>query len=86
MPEGVEAQTGQVLRNLQVILEEAGTSLEAVVKTTVFVTDIALVPSLNRVYSEFFPSNPPARSAVAVAGLAGGGLVEIEAVALAQAP
>jgi 2-iminobutanoate/2-iminopropanoate deaminase len=86
LPEGVEAQTRQVLANLQAVLEDAGTSLAAVVKTTVFVTDISLMPSLNRVYSEFFPTAPPARSAVAVAGLAGGALVEIEAVALVASP
>lgn len=79
---GVEAQARQVLTNLQHVLEAAGTSLDRVVKTTVFLTDMANFAAMNAVYKEFFPANPPARSTVAVAGLPKGGLVEIEAVAL----
>ena len=79
---GVEAQARQVLTNLQHVLEAAGTSLDRVVKTTVFLTDMANFAAMNTVYKEFFPANPPARSTVAVAGLPKGGLVEIEAVAL----
>ena len=79
---GVEAQARQVLTNLKHVLEAAGTSLDRVVKTTVFLTDMANFAAMNAVYKEFFPANPPARSTVAVAGLPKGGLVEIEAVAL----
>jgi 2-iminobutanoate/2-iminopropanoate deaminase len=79
---GVEEQTRQVLTNLRNVLEAAGSSLEHVVKTTVFLKDMADFPKMNTIYAEFFGENPPARSTVAVAGLPKGGLVEIEAVAL----
>ena len=78
----IETQTRQALTNLKNVLEAAGTSIEKVVKTTVFLKDMADFPKMNFVYSEFFPSTPPARSTVAVAGLPKGGLVEIEATAL----
>lgn len=82
IPGGVEEQTRQVLTNLSHVLEAAGSSLGHVVKTTVFLKDMADFPKMNAVYSEFFAENPPARSTIAVAGLPKGGLVEIEAVAL----
>jgi len=78
----VEAQTRQALANLKNVLEAAGSSLENVVKTTVFLKDMADFPKMNAVYGEFFTANPPARSTIAVAGLPKGGLVEIEAIAL----
>lgn len=78
----VEAQTRQSLTNLKNVLEAAGSSLENVVKTTVFLKDMADFPKMNAVYGEFFSANPPARSTIAVAGLPKGGLVEIEATAL----
>jgi 2-iminobutanoate/2-iminopropanoate deaminase len=78
----VETQTRQALNNLKNVLESAGSSLEKIVKTTVFLKDMADFPKMNFVYSEFFPATPPARSTVAVAGLPKGGLVEIEATAL----
>lgn len=78
----VEAQTRQALTNLKNVLEASGSSLENVVKTTVFLKDMADFPKMNAVYGEFFASNPPARSTIAVAGLPKGGLVEIEAIAL----
>lgn len=78
----VEAQTRQALTNLKHVLEAAGSSLDKVVKTTVFLKDMADFPRMNPVYGEFFPSAPPARSTIAVAGLPRGGLVEIEAMAL----
>jgi 2-iminobutanoate/2-iminopropanoate deaminase len=78
----VESQTRQVLTNLKNVLEAAGTSLEKVVKTTVFLRDMADFPKMNAIYGEFFPANPPARSTIAAAGLPKGGLVEIEAIAL----
>lgn len=79
---GVEEQTRQVLNNLRNVLEAAGSSLDLVVKTTVFLKDMNDFPKMNSIYAEFFGENPPARSTVAVAGLPKGGLVEIEAVAL----
>ncbi len=82
VPGGVEAQTRQVLSNLKHVLEAAGTDLGYVVKTTVFLTDMANFSAMNAIYNEFFIENPPARSTVAVAGLPKGGLVEIEVVAL----
>ncbi len=78
----VEAQTRQVLTNLKNVLEAAGTSLEKVVKTTVFLIDMADFAKMNAIYAEFFPSTPPARSTIAVAALPKNALVEIEATAL----
>ncbi|HEY3313381.1 MAG TPA: RidA family protein [Anaerolineales bacterium] len=78
----LEAQTRQVLTNLKNVLEAAGTSLDRVVKTTVFLRDMADFPKMNAIYAEYFSSNPPARSTIAVAGLPKGGIVEIEAIAL----
>ena len=79
---GVEAQTRQALENLGAILEAAGSSLELVVKTTVFLEDMNDFAAMNKVYAEFFPAQAPARSALQVARLPKDGLVEIEAVAL----
>jgi 2-iminobutanoate/2-iminopropanoate deaminase len=78
----VEAQVRQALTNLRNVLEAAGTSLENVVKTTIFLQDMADFAKVNAIYAGFFPSTPPARSTVAVAGLPKGALVEIEAMAL----
>jgi 2-iminobutanoate/2-iminopropanoate deaminase len=78
----VPAQTRRVLQNLSAILEAAGTSLAKVVKTTVFLTDMANFKAMNEVYAEFFPEHPPARSTIAVAGLPLGAQVEIECIAL----
>ena len=79
---GVEAQTRQVLTNLNHVLERADSGLKFVVKTTVFLKDMGDFATMNAVYAEFFPENPPARSTVQVAGLPKGALVEIECVAL----
>jgi 2-iminobutanoate/2-iminopropanoate deaminase len=78
---GVEAEARQALKNLSVILDAAGSGFEDVVKTTVFLKDMNDFNKVNAIYGEFFTSNPPARSAVAVAALPKGALVEIEAVA-----
>lgn len=77
----VEEQTRQALKNLQNVLEAAGSSLANVIKTTVFLKDMNDFAKMNAVYSEFFGENFPARTTVAVAGLPKGALVEIEAVA-----
>jgi len=79
---GVEAQARQALTNLQAVLEAAGTSLDRAVKVTVFLGDIQDFKAVNGVYAQFFTQDPPARSAVQVAALPLGGLVEIEAIAL----
>jgi len=79
---GIEEQTRQVLTNLKRVLEAADSGLEYVVKTTVFLKDMNDFPKMNAVYAEFFGKNPPARSAIAVAALPKGGLVEIEVIAI----
>ena len=78
---GIKEQTRQSLTNVKAILEEAGTSLANVVKTTVFMADIADFADMNSVYAEFFTEPYPARSAVAVKTLPKGALVEIEVIA-----
>jgi 2-iminobutanoate/2-iminopropanoate deaminase len=82
---GIEAETRQALKNVKAILEAGGTGLEQVVKTTVFLRDMADFSTMNAVYAEFFPSNPPARSTVQVASLPKDGAVEIEAIAYSPA-
>ncbi len=77
----VAAQTRQVLTNLQAVLTAAGSSLDQVVKTTVFLADMGDFAAMNAVYAEFFPANPPARSTVQVARLPRDARVEIEAIA-----
>ena len=79
---GVEAQTRRTLENLAAVLEAAGSGLDRVVKTTVFVVDLADFGTVNDVYGTFFTTAPPARSTVQVAALPAGALVEIEAIAL----
>ncbi|MEJ2549580.1 MAG: Rid family detoxifying hydrolase [Anaerolineales bacterium] len=79
---GIEAETRQALTNLSGILKSGGTSLENVVKTTVFMQDMGEFAKMNAVYAEFFPNEPPARSTVEVAALPKGAAVEIEAVAV----
>lgn len=79
---GVEAQARQALTNLKHILESAGASLETVLKTTVFLQDMADYAAVNAIYADFFTANFPARSAVAVAALPAGAAVEIEAIAI----
>ena len=78
---GIEAETRQALINLKNVIEAAGTTLENVMKTTVFLKDINDFAKMNAVYGEFFPENSPARSAIQVAALPKGALVEIEAIA-----
>ena len=78
---GVEAQAHQALTNLKAVIEQAGGTLENVVKTTVFLTTMEHFQVVNSVYATFFAGEPPARSAVAVSQLPAGALVEIEAIA-----
>jgi len=78
---GIQGQTRQSLLNVQAILQEAGTSMDHVVKTTVFMADMGDFADMNAVYAEFFTAPYPARSAVAVKTLPKNALVEIEVVA-----
>jgi len=79
----IEEQTEQVFSNLGAILEAAGTGLDRLVKTTVFLQDLADFQGMNSVYAAHVGDTPPARSTVEVAALPSGALVEIEAIALA---
>lgn len=79
--EGVEAQADRAMRNLTAVLDAAGLSFAEVVKTTIFLADIADFATVNAVYGRYMPDPPPARSTVQVAALPKGGLVEIEAIA-----
>lgn len=78
----ISARTHQVLRNLKAIAEEAGGDLGQIVKTTIFLTDLTDFKEVNTVYSQYFPSAPPARSTVQVAALPLGSNIEIEAILL----
>jgi 2-iminobutanoate/2-iminopropanoate deaminase len=78
----IEAQTRQVLQNLSHVLDSAGSSLTHIVKTTIFVTNLADFSTINTVYGEFVTADPPARSTVQVAALPLGAQIEIEAVAV----
>jgi len=79
--EDVALQTERVLENLKAVLEAAGSSLGAVVKTTVFLKDMADFPKMNEIYARYFPENAPARSTVEAARLPRDVKVEIDAIA-----
>jgi len=78
---GVVEQTRRVLENLKAVLEAAGSSLDRVVRATVYLTDLSQFATMNAVYAEYFGSSKPARSTVGVAALPRGALVEIDAIA-----
>jgi 2-iminobutanoate/2-iminopropanoate deaminase len=81
----VVAQTHQVLSNLRSVVEAGGSSMDRVIKTTVYLADMADYPKVNAIYLEYFPSAPrPARSAVAVASLPLGALLEIDCIAACE--
>jgi 2-iminobutanoate/2-iminopropanoate deaminase len=80
---GIKEQTKQVLKNLAAVLEAAGSGLNRVVKTTVFLADMQEFGAMNEVYGEFFKDEPPARATVEAARLPRDARVEIEAIALA---
>ena len=82
LAEGVEAQAEQAIKNLEVVLKEAGCTLKNVVKTTVFLADINDFAAINAVYANYFTGDAPARSCVQAAALPKGGLFEIEAIAV----
>ncbi|HEU4510619.1 MAG TPA: RidA family protein [Pyrinomonadaceae bacterium] len=79
---GIAEQTEQVLKNVSAVLEASGSSLDQVVKTTVFLADMKEFSGMNEVYAKFFSGPPPARATVAAAGLPRDARVEIEVVAL----
>lgn len=79
---GIQAQTRQALTHMKAILESVDVSMKDVVKTTVFLLDMGQFAEMNAVYAEFFSSDFPARSAIQVAALPKGGIVEIEAIAV----
>ena len=82
LAEGVQAQTHQALKNLQAVLNAAGLSLDNVVKTTVFVQDLADFGTVNEIYGTYFHGGFPARSCVQIAALPKNALVEIECIAV----
>lgn len=85
LPAGVQAQARQSLENIRAVLKEAGYKIGDVVKTTVYLTDMADLGLVNDVYASFFGEEKPARSCVGVAALPKGGLVEIEVTAVRSA-
>lgn len=78
---GIAAETRQVCENLEAILEAAGSSLEKVVKVTIYMVDLGELMAMNAVFSEYFPKDPPARTTFQCTGLVAGARVEIEAIA-----
>ena len=81
VPGGIAAETRQVCENLRAILEAAGSSLDKVVKVTIYMADLAELMAMNEVFSRYFPIDPPARTTFQCAALIGGARVEIEAIA-----
>src|SRR6056297_225523 len=82
MPEGIKAQTEQVMKNIGAILEAAGYSYENVIKSTCLLSDMANFKAMNEVYGSYYKENPPARAAYGVVQLPLGALIEIETIAV----
>ncbi|MDH4045207.1 MAG: Rid family detoxifying hydrolase [Gemmatimonadota bacterium] len=82
VPGGIAEETRQTMENIKAVLEYAGSSMDRIVKCTVFLADMADYALMNTVYASFFPTDPPARSALGTTGLALGAAVEIECLAL----
>lgn len=78
----IEAETKQIMKNLAAVLDAAGSSLDQIVKTTIFLTDLGDYAAVNECYAQFFDKDPPARAAVEVSGLPKGVRVEIDAIAV----
>lgn len=83
-PGDIAGQTEQIMKNLKAILEAAGSDLDHIIKTLVFVKDIDEFPKFNEVYKKFFPIDPPARSTMQVGKFNGDMVIEIEAVAVCK--
>ena len=81
---GVQEQARQTLRNVQAVLEAGGSSLGSVVKVNIYLKDIGDRDAANEVYTEFFPTDPPGRTAIGGAQFGGNVLIEIEAVAVVE--
>ena len=84
LADGIVEQTRQTLRNLQAVLEAGGSSLGSVVKVNIYLENITDRAAANEVYREFFPTDPPGRTAIGNAGFEGGVLIEIECVAVVE--
>ncbi len=80
---GIAAETRQVCENLKAVLEAAGSSLEKVVKVTIYLVDLNELMGMNDVFNQYFPTDPPARTTLQCVALVGGARVEIEAIATA---
>jgi 2-iminobutanoate/2-iminopropanoate deaminase len=80
---GIEEQTTQAFKNIEMVLQAAGSGLDKIVKTTVYLADIADFQRMNAVYATFFQNDPPARTTFQVGALPMGALIEIETIALA---
>ena len=83
-PDDIVAQTHQIMKNMQAILEEAGSDMGHVFKTLVFVADIDQFSLFNETYRQYFPKDPPARSTMQVGKFNGGMAIEIEAIAVVK--
>ena len=83
LPEGVEAQAHQAMKNLGAVLEAAGSGYDKIVQTTIFLADIHDFAAVNQIYESYFAGNFPARSCVEVSNLPKGGLIEVECIAQA---
>ena len=81
LPEGVEAQAHQAMKNMGAVLEAAGSGYDRIVKTTIFLADINDFAAVNKIYESYFAGSFPARSCVEVSNLPKGGLVEVECIA-----
>ncbi len=82
VPSTIEEQTAQVLENLKAIIEAAGTTMDHVVKCTVYIQNMSDFVAMNQVYSTYFSDNPPARACVEVSKMAKNALVEIDAIVI----
>jgi len=85
LPEGVQAQTRQALNNIKAVLAEAGCTMDDIVSTCVYMTNLGEFGAMNQIYGEFFVKNPLARTTVGVAALPKGGVVEIGCIAVTPA-
>jgi 2-iminobutanoate/2-iminopropanoate deaminase len=83
VPGGIEPETRQTLENIKAILEEAGSNMDLVVSTFVFMMDLNQFSKMNAIYAEYFKANPPGRTTVEVKSLPAGAHIEITAIALA---
>ena len=84
VPGGIEAETKRTLENIKAILKKAGSDMDLVVSTFVFMTDLKEFPKMNAIYAEYFKANPPGRTTVEVKSLPAGAHIEITATALSR--